>query len=33
MEAQLRRAAEQQGPGDLARLLESGDTWVVGADN
>ncbi|MGH2753533.1 MAG: 2-oxoacid:ferredoxin oxidoreductase subunit beta [Actinomycetota bacterium] len=32
MEAQLRRAAEQQGPGDLARLLESGDTWVVGAE-
>jgi 2-oxoglutarate ferredoxin oxidoreductase subunit beta len=29
MEEQLRRAAEQQGPGDLTRLLESGDTWVV----
>jgi 2-oxoglutarate ferredoxin oxidoreductase subunit beta len=35
MEEQLRRAAEQQGPGDLTRLLESGDTWVVepGATN
>jgi 2-oxoglutarate ferredoxin oxidoreductase subunit beta len=29
MEDQLRRAAEQQGPGDLARLLSSGDTWTV----
>ncbi|HEX2050945.1 MAG TPA: 2-oxoacid:ferredoxin oxidoreductase subunit beta [Actinomycetota bacterium] len=29
MEDQLRRAAEQQGPGDLARLLGSGDTWTV----
>ena len=32
MEAQLRHAAEQQGPGDLSRLLESGDTWVVGSE-
>ncbi|MGI8773948.1 MAG: 2-oxoacid:ferredoxin oxidoreductase subunit beta [Actinomycetota bacterium] len=31
MEAQLRRAAEQQGPGDLERLLHSGDTWEVGS--
>lgn len=29
MENQLRRAAEQQGPGDLERLLASGDTWTV----
>jgi 2-oxoglutarate ferredoxin oxidoreductase subunit beta len=29
MEAQLRSAAEQQGPGDLERLLGSGDTWMV----
>jgi 2-oxoglutarate/2-oxoacid ferredoxin oxidoreductase subunit beta len=29
MEHQLRVAAEQQGPGDLARLLDSGDTWTV----
>ncbi|MGH2820340.1 MAG: 2-oxoacid:ferredoxin oxidoreductase subunit beta [Actinomycetota bacterium] len=29
MEYQLRTAAEQQGPGDLARLLRSGDTWTV----
>jgi 2-oxoglutarate/2-oxoacid ferredoxin oxidoreductase subunit beta len=29
MEDQLRRAAEQQGPGDLAKLLGSGDTWMV----
>ncbi|MGH2731189.1 MAG: 2-oxoacid:ferredoxin oxidoreductase subunit beta [Actinomycetota bacterium] len=29
MEHQLRAAAEQQGPGDLARLLASGDTWTV----
>jgi 2-oxoglutarate ferredoxin oxidoreductase subunit beta len=29
MEDQLRRAAEQQGPGDLTRLLSSGDTWTV----
>ena len=29
MESQLRSAAEQQGPGDLARLLGSGDTWTV----
>jgi 2-oxoglutarate/2-oxoacid ferredoxin oxidoreductase subunit beta len=29
MENQLRRAAEQQGPGDLAKLLGSGDTWMV----
>ncbi len=30
MESQLRAAAEQQGPGDLERLLNSGDTWSVG---
>ena len=29
MEDQLRRAAEQQGPGDLSKLLTSGDTWEV----
>ena len=29
IEQQLRTAAEQQGPGDLARLLSSGDTWSV----
>jgi len=29
MEHQLRQAAEQQGPGDLSRLLNSGDTWTV----
>ncbi len=29
MEQQLRVAADQQGPGDLARLLSSGDTWAV----
>src|ERR671918_359738 len=29
MEHQLRAAAEAQGPGDLARLLSSGDTWTV----
>ena len=29
MEAQLRSAAEQQGPGELERLLGSGDTWMV----
>jgi 2-oxoglutarate ferredoxin oxidoreductase subunit beta len=29
LEDQLRRAAAQQGPGDLARLLTSGDTWEV----
>jgi 2-oxoglutarate/2-oxoacid ferredoxin oxidoreductase subunit beta len=29
MEHQLRAAAEQQGPGDLSRLLSSGDTWTV----
>ncbi len=33
MEAQLRRAASEQGPGDLTRLLESGDTWQVGASS
>ncbi len=31
MENQLRRAASEQGPGDLTKLLESGDTWTVGA--
>jgi 2-oxoglutarate ferredoxin oxidoreductase subunit beta len=29
MEHQLRTAADQQGPGDLQRLLNSGDTWSV----
>ena len=29
MESQLRTAADQQGPGDLERLLLSGDTWTV----
>ncbi|MEA2434995.1 MAG: 2-oxoglutarate/2-oxoacid ferredoxin oxidoreductase subunit beta [Actinomycetota bacterium] len=29
MEMQLRRASESQGPGDLTRLLGSGDTWRV----
>jgi 2-oxoglutarate ferredoxin oxidoreductase subunit beta len=29
MEYQLGAAAEQQGPGDLSRLLGSGDTWTV----
>ena len=29
MEHQLRMAADQQGPGDLERLLNSGDTWTV----
>jgi 2-oxoglutarate ferredoxin oxidoreductase subunit beta len=29
MEHQLRAAAEAQGPGDLGRLLSSGDTWTV----
>ena len=29
MEDQLRTAADQQGPGDLDRLLSSGDTWTV----
>jgi 2-oxoglutarate ferredoxin oxidoreductase subunit beta len=29
MEDQLRRAAEEQGPGDLSKLLMSGDTWEV----
>ncbi len=29
MEHQLRVAADQQGPGELARLLSSGDTWTV----
>jgi 2-oxoglutarate ferredoxin oxidoreductase subunit beta len=30
MEQQLRKAAEAQGPGDLSRLLDSGDAWTVG---
>jgi 2-oxoglutarate/2-oxoacid ferredoxin oxidoreductase subunit beta len=29
MEHQIQRAAEQQGPGELSRLLVSGDTWTV----
>ena len=31
LEHQLRTAAAQQGPGDLERLLHSGDTWTVDA--
>ena len=29
IEAQLRKAAESQGPGDLSKLLATGDTWTV----
>jgi 2-oxoglutarate/2-oxoacid ferredoxin oxidoreductase subunit beta len=29
MEQQLAAAAEQQGPGDLERMLHAGDTWTV----
>jgi 2-oxoglutarate ferredoxin oxidoreductase subunit beta len=29
MEHQLRTAAEQQGPGDVEQMLNSGDTWTV----
>ena len=29
MEMQLRKAADAQGPGDLTRLLGSGDTWTI----
>ena len=29
MEHQLRMAAEQQGPGEIERMLHSGDTWTV----
>ncbi len=29
MEHQLRVAAEQQGPGDVEQMLNSGDTWTV----
>jgi 2-oxoglutarate ferredoxin oxidoreductase subunit beta len=29
MEHQLRAAADSQGPGDLSRLLQSGDVWTV----
>jgi 2-oxoglutarate/2-oxoacid ferredoxin oxidoreductase subunit beta len=29
MEQQLAAAAEQQGPGDLERMLHGGDTWTV----
>jgi 2-oxoglutarate ferredoxin oxidoreductase subunit beta len=29
MQAQLEAAREKLGPGDLAKLLNSGDTWVV----
>jgi len=29
MESQLRAAAERQGPGNLEKLLMSGDTWTV----
>jgi 2-oxoglutarate ferredoxin oxidoreductase subunit beta len=30
VEQQLRAAAEEQGPGDIAALLSGGDTWTVG---
>jgi 2-oxoglutarate ferredoxin oxidoreductase subunit beta len=30
LEHQLRQAAEAQGPGDLSKLLDSGDSWTVG---
>jgi 2-oxoglutarate ferredoxin oxidoreductase subunit beta len=30
MEHQLRAASDKQGPGDLEKLLSSGDTWEVG---
>ena len=29
IEQQLRKAAESQGPGDLTKLLSTGDTWTV----
>ena len=29
IEQQLRKAAESQGPGDLSKLLSTGDTWTV----
>jgi 2-oxoglutarate/2-oxoacid ferredoxin oxidoreductase subunit beta len=29
LEAQIQQATERLGPGDLAKLLHSGDTWVV----
>jgi 2-oxoglutarate/2-oxoacid ferredoxin oxidoreductase subunit beta len=29
MEAQIEQATDRLGPGDLAKLLHSGDTWVV----
>jgi 2-oxoglutarate ferredoxin oxidoreductase subunit beta len=32
METQLRAAAEKDGPGDLARLLQGGDTWSIKDD-
>jgi 2-oxoglutarate ferredoxin oxidoreductase subunit beta len=32
MEHQLRAAADQQGPGELTRLLSGGDTWTVDRD-
>ena len=31
MSSQLEVAREQSGDGDLAALLHSGDTWVVGS--
>jgi 2-oxoglutarate ferredoxin oxidoreductase subunit beta len=31
MAEQLERATEKSGPGDLAALLRSGDTWTIGA--
>jgi 2-oxoglutarate ferredoxin oxidoreductase subunit beta len=32
MAAQVRREVERRGPGNLERLLRSGDTWTVNAD-
>jgi 2-oxoglutarate ferredoxin oxidoreductase subunit beta len=32
LEAQVREAVAQRGPGDLAALLNSGDTWSVTGD-
>jgi 2-oxoglutarate ferredoxin oxidoreductase subunit beta len=33
VDAQVRTAIEQQGPGDLKKLLNSGDTWTVKASS
>jgi len=29
MERQIETATQKMGPGDLAKLLHSGDTWTV----